>query len=246
MKRIEPTYIEIEGHPIPAKVYLENRNNVRVSIGKTAAFLRMPIQLNKKEVKNQLGWFQRWVEAQFQNNDDLKNRFFPKSYQTGDILKVGERTYTLIINHENRSTSSAKLIKDGQIQLKLNKDLNSIQRSKSIKTLLSRIVGQDFRGEITLRVLELNAKYFRKDIKSVNLKYNSSNWGSCSSKSNINLSTRLLFAPSDVVDYVIVHELTHLIEMNHSQKFWDLVKAVMPNYKQKEKWLKEHGKFCDF
>jgi len=69
---------------------------------------------------------------------------------------------------------------------------------------------------------------------------------SCSSKSNINLSTRLLFAPSDVIDYVIVHELTHLIEMNHSQKFWNLVKSVMPNYKQKEKWLKEYGKLCDF
>ncbi len=245
MKRIEPTYIKIDGHSVPAKVYLENRNNVRVSIGKTAAFLRMPRQLNKKEVKNQLGWFQRWVEAQFNSNEDLKNRFFPKSYQTGDILKVGERTYTLVVNHESRSTSSAKL-KDGQIQLKLNKDLTSIQLSKSIKTLLSRVIGQDFKKDITNRVLEINERYFKKDIKSVNLKYNSSNWGSCSSKSNINLSTRLLFAPSDVIDYVIVHELTHLIEMNHSQKFWNLVKSVMPNYKQKEKWLKEYGKLCDF
>ena len=245
MKRIEPTYLEIDGHQIPAKVYLENRNNVRVSIGKTAAFLRMPRQLNKKEVKNQLGWFQRWVKSQFNDNEDLKTRFFPKSYQTGDILKVGERIYTLVVNHEDRSTSSAKL-KNGQIQLKLSNNLNSIQLSKSIKTLLSRVVGQDFKKDITKRVLEVNEQFFKKDIKSVNLKYNSSNWGSCSSKSNINLSTRLLFAPSDVIDYVIVHELTHLIEMNHSQKFWNLVKSVMPDYKQKEKWLKEYGKLCDF
>ncbi len=245
MKRIEPTYIEIDGHPVPAKVYLENRNNVRVSVGKTAVFLRMPSALNKKEAKNQLGWFQRWVKAQFKENEHLKSRFFPKLYQTGDVLKVGERTYTLIVNHEDRSTSAAKL-KNGQIQLKLNKDLNSMQLSKSIKTLLSRVIGKDFKKEITKRVLEINEQFFKKDIKSVNLKYNSSNWGSCSSKSNINLSTRLLFAPSDVIDYVIVHELTHLIEMNHSQKFWNLVKSVMPNYKQKEKWLKEYGKLCDF
>jgi predicted metal-dependent hydrolase len=66
--------------------------------------------------------------------------------------------------------------------------------------------------------------YFQKPIKSVNLKYNLSNWGSCSTKGNINLSTRLLFAPDDVIDYVIIHELAHLLEMNHSPHFWAIVK----------------------
>ena len=245
MTRIEPTYLTIEGHSIPAKVYLENRNNVRVSIGKTAAFLRMPSYFNKKQAKSQIGWFQRWVQAQFETNEQLKVRFFPKIYKTGDILTVGDRSYTLVVNYSDRSTSSAKL-KNGQIQIKMNQSLDSNQQTKAFKTLLSRVVAQDYKGAITMRVLELNAQFFKKDIKSVNLKYNSSNWGSCSSKSNINLSTRLLFAPQEVIDYVIVHELTHLIEMNHSPKFWNLVKSVMPNYKQQEKWLKENGKLCDF
>ena len=73
------------------------------------------------------------------------------------------------------------------------------------------------------------------------MKYNHSNWGSCSSKGNINLSTRLLFAPDDVIDYVIIHELAHRIEMNHSPRFWKLVSDAMPDYKEKEKWLKVHG-----
>lgn len=93
---------------------------------------------------------------------------------------------------------------------------------------------------------ELNQIHFQKDFKSVNLKYNSSNWGSCSTRGNINLSTRLLFAPDTVIDYVIIHELTHLIEMNHSPKFWQLVKGAMPDYKEKEKWLKVNGSQCDF
>ncbi len=194
---------------------------------------------------SQIGWFQRWVKAQFDANEQLKARFFPKSYTTGDTLQVGERTYELVVEKEKRSTSTANL-KNGIIRLKMNKDLTSMQLSKSIKTLLSRVIGKDHKAAITKRVLELNKEFFQKDIKSVNLKYNSSNWGSCSTKNNINLSTRLLFAPPAVIDYVIIHELTHLIEMNHSTKFWNIVKSIMPDYKQKEKWLKKNGKFCDF
>jgi len=66
-------------------------------------------------------------------------------------------------------------------------------------------------------------------------------WGSCSSKRNLNFSYRLILAPKEAVDYVIVHELCHLRQMNHSKKFWDEVGKIMPNYKLQEKWLKQHG-----
>lgn len=64
-------------------------------------------------------------------------------------------------------------------------------------------------------------------------------WGSCSAKGNINFTYRLLFAPEEVIDYVIVHELAHLKEMNHSQRFWDIVKDTMPDYKDRRGWLRE-------
>lgn len=245
MKKLQTTILQINGQPVPAKVYQENRNNVRVSIGKTAAILRLPIQMDKKQKKNQFGWFTRWVEKQFEGNEALKARFFPKVYKTGDKVTVGQRTYSLVVNYEDRKTFGANL-KNDIIYLKLVKDTHPLTLSKSIKTLLSRVIGKHFHAEISQRVQTINKQHFQKDIKSVNLKYNSSNWGSCSTKGNINLSTRLLFAPSDVIDYVIVHELTHLIEMNHSSRFWKIVKDVMPNYKEKEKWLKVNGPKCDF
>lgn len=245
MKKLQSTFIEIEGQSIPAKIYQENRTNVRVSIGKTAAILRLPIQMDKKQKKNQFGWFTRWVEKQFANNEALRRRFFPKNYKTGDKLIVGNRSYQLVITYEDRKTYGANL-KDNLIHLKLVNGAHPLAINKSIKTLLSRVVGKHFRPAITQRVHELNQLHFQKEVKSVNLKYNSSNWGSCSTRGNINISTRLLFAPNDVIDYVIIHELTHLIEMNHSPKFWKLVKQVMPNYKEKEKWLKTNGSTCDF
>lgn len=71
-------------------------------------------------------------------------------------------------------------------------------------------------------------------------------WGSCSSRGVINFNWRLIGAPLDVVDYIIVHELAHLKFMNHGAHFWGLVETQIPTYNQAEKWLKDRGQSLDF
>ena len=66
-------------------------------------------------------------------------------------------------------------------------------------------------------------------------------WGSCSSKGNLNFNCLLMLAPTQVVDYVVVHELCHRLHMNHSAAFWEAVAKYMPDYIQWRKWLKDHG-----
>jgi len=63
-------------------------------------------------------------------------------------------------------------------------------------------------------------------------------WGSCSSKGNLNFNCLLMLAPPDILDYVVVHELCHRKEMNHSPKFWAEVAKVIPDYKERQKWLR--------
>lgn len=66
-------------------------------------------------------------------------------------------------------------------------------------------------------------------------------WGSCSSKKNLNFNCLLMLTPPEVQNYVIVHELAHLKEMNHSSRFWAEVEKVLPDYRQRRKWLKTNG-----
>ena len=66
-------------------------------------------------------------------------------------------------------------------------------------------------------------------------------WGSCSSKHNLNFNWKLIMAPPEALDYVVVHELCHLHEFNHSPRFWAQVGSVMPDYEIWKKWLKAHG-----
>ena len=66
-------------------------------------------------------------------------------------------------------------------------------------------------------------------------------WGSCSGKGNLNFNWKLIRMPAEILDYVVVHELAHRMEMNHSSRFYRIVASVLPDYKARERWLKEHG-----
>jgi predicted metal-dependent hydrolase len=66
-------------------------------------------------------------------------------------------------------------------------------------------------------------------------------WGSCSSKGNLNFNWRIVMAPLVIIDYIVVHEMCHLVHLNHSKEFWNLVGEILPDYKEMKKWLKING-----
>ena len=82
----------------------------------------------------------------------------------------------------------------------------------------------------------MNVSYVRITIRN-----QVSRWGSCSTKGNLNFTGLLMLTPPEVIDYVVVHELCHLKEMNHSKKFWAEMEKMIPNYKEQKKWLKDNG-----
>jgi predicted metal-dependent hydrolase len=128
------------------------------------------------------------------------------------------------------------------IILELTKLADQANKSKAVRSLLSRLSANKYLPEITNRVHELNDLHFRQSINDVKLRLTQSRWGSCSSSGNINLSSRLLLVPPAVRDSVIIHELAHRIEMNHGSRFWKLVYDAMPDYETHHSFLDTHGK----
>ena len=79
------------------------------------------------------------------------------------------------------------------------------------------------------------------DYGKITIKDTKSRWGRCSYQGNLNFCWRLILAPEEVLDYIVVHELCHRLEMNHSARFWAEVKRVLPEYEKSKEWLKENG-----
>ncbi len=93
---------------------------------------------------------------------------------------------------------------------------------------------------IYLERIEYYQKIIKEPFGQVRIKEQKSCYGSCSSKRNLNFNWKCVLGPIEVLDYIVVHELCHLKELNHSKRFWKEVESVMPNYQIYKKWLKDH------
>ncbi len=237
--------LENIGAEVPVQVRRGRRANASINVRADGAILRLPLQLPPAEEERLWRWAKSALCNLLDNRPELLEAFCTKPYADGDILQVGQRQYVLHIEAHSGTRHSAR-IHGSAIFLKLADKDQGLALQQSIRTLLSRIIAKDQLPALTRRVFELNALHFRQQVKSVRLRYNRSSWGTCSRGQNLTFSTRLLFAPSEVQDYVIIHELAHLIEFNHSPKFWKLVADADPQYKQHARWLKEHGSRCKF
>ena len=95
-------------------------------------------------------------------------------------------------------------------------------------------------GELPPQLLSLAARH-GLSVTRVTIRDQRSRWGSCSPKGHIALNFRLLTMPPDVREYILVHELMHLKEPNHSRRFWRAVEAAFPRFREAERWLRKHG-----
>lgn len=89
--------------------------------------------------------------------------------------------------------------------------------------------------------LPLFASVMGVSYERVSIRDQRTRWGSCSGKGNLNFNWKLSLVPDEILDYVVVHELAHRIEMNHSANFWREVEKILPDYREQRMWLKENG-----
>lgn len=120
------------------------------------------------------------------------------------------------------------------------------ERREGLKTIEKLSVTEIHKlADLALKVISMKVKHYaglmNVQYGRITIRNQKTRWGSCSSKGNLNFNCLLMLAPDEVVDYVVIHELCHLIEMNHSKAFWKQVEQVMPDYKKHRKWLKDHG-----
>ncbi|WP_043932509.1 M48 family metallopeptidase [Bacillus sp. EB01] len=114
------------------------------------------------------------------------------------------------------------------------------QNDESIKQALKRFYYQQCKS-----LVEKRDKFYQSEFKtkprSIRITDSKTNWGTCDSMRNLTFNWKLSMAPMEVIDYVVVHEMCHMMHMNHDRSFWRLVGKIMPEYEQHERWLAVSG-----
>lgn len=138
-----------------------------------------------------------------------------------------------------------EVVKTGLAEIKFARRflIPATQTSKRTEALREWYIGKA-KEKIIPRVKQ-HARQLGVDVAEVKIVDNRYRWGSCTLNNNVNFNWRLIKAPMFVIDYVIVHELAHLIEANHTPRFWSIIRAQAPTTDKAKAWLKEHGQLLE-
>ena len=191
----------------------------------------VPRKYTPKQVEDILVQKSRWILRHLNGGKPLQMPLFKPSPGHGDSLPYLGKTIEIVVTAESGQYPAARLT-DGRLLISLTSGANT-----------ASLLEKWFRAQAKL-VFTQKADTFKVvmglSYNAILIRGQKTRWGSCSPRGNITLNWKLLIAPPEIVDYVIIHELAHRKYMNHSRRFWQFVERHCPRWKECRKWLVKH------
>ncbi len=184
-----------------------------------------------------LNEYSDWIIHRLRKLENKPRAFPPRSFTSGAPFPYLGELHTLTVQPSPDNLGHVAL-RDGELQVALAPDV--INSEIYVRALLQLWYRDRARAEIVPRVHRY-ANEMGVVFNRISIKDQRTVWGSCSRKKNLNFNYRLVMAPEAVLEYIIVHELSHLKEPNHSPRFWETVEGVLPDYRAHRKWIKAYG-----
>tara|TARA_B110000196_G_C21145128_1_gene666155 strand:- start:1463 stop:2176 length:714 start_codon:yes stop_codon:yes gene_type:complete len=206
--------------------------SISIKIDKNNIKIIAPFFLSNKKVDEFIKKKNNWIKKQILIQSNIQP-LIKKEYRSGEKFEYLGQSYAL------------KVIKGINYSVKIENDLlitivKDIENTIKIKRLIKKWFHEQSNYYFKEKTI-FYAKMNNLNVKSIKVREYKSRWGSCSIEGNITFNWKLIMAPPKIIEYVIIHELIHLKEHNHSPKYWTYVKALYPNIDEAKKWLTYNG-----
>jgi predicted metal-dependent hydrolase len=210
------------------KIIRSKRRTIALVITKDATLevrapLRAPLELIKQFVAKKRSWIEKKIDLMSKR----RKRILPKEFVDGEEFMYEGNIFKLQAGDCKEISMFDVLYFPRKFLPQAKRHLTIWYKNRALEKIVERV-----KHYASITQLQY------KSIKITNAKRR---WGSCSAKGSLNISWRLIMARPDILDYVVVHELVHLVEMNHSRSFWNKVQKILPDYKRHRDWLKQNG-----
>lgn len=210
-----------------ASIYVERDGQVTVIA---------PEELSDRQIEKVLEEKRRWIYKHLAEWLDLNAARVQRQYVNGEGFLYLGRSYRLKLVPRQ---AEPLLLKDGHFCLRADHRsapkaiaaFREFYRQKGLVRIGQRVAYYQTRMDLT-----------PKTIRVIDLK---NRWASCTPEGNLNFHWKSMMAPATILDYIVVHELAHLIRPNHSPAFWNEVDKVLPDYAERKEWLRVHGAGMD-
>ena len=216
------------------KVIFSKRRTATISIERDSSVLvRAPEGISTDKLDNIIEQKKLWIYEQSKEKKETSSPKMIKEFVNGEtVFYLGNRyTLDIVTSDEDFVEIDGRFITCGSTREKAKEVFINWFLNKANETIPSRV--------------DYYADRVGVDYKSISISALKYTWGSCSPSGALNFNWQLIKAPSYVIDYVIVHEVAHLLELNHTAKFWQIVKTQLPHYLKSKAWLKENGRMLE-
>ena len=224
----------MEGFPFQVEVIRTDRKrSASISLSDDLVKVIVPSTLSDNRIRDLVRKRTPWIKKKLQEQS-VRPTIPPREYVSGETVTYLGKNYRLkVLIGEQPSIK----LRRGYVEATVTK--TDIDTKNTIRSLLEhwyRSLAEKRLGEKTVRL----AGVIGVNPASVTVKNYKSRWGSCSTKGDISYNWRIILAPHSIVDYVVVHELCHMLEHNHSSKYWKHVERHVPNWRECREWLKHN------
>jgi predicted metal-dependent hydrolase len=191
----------------------------------------VPYHTPKREIERFVKEKEPWIVEKLSEKEERRKEI-EKTFLPGEKFFYLGESYPLEIGDAGN--------KGFPLKLSFGRFIIDKDHLEGARDLFIRWYKREAKEKIDERVLHLSDRLelFPKGLKITNAKYR---WGSCSRDSRLSISWKIMMAPLSVIDYVIIHELVHIKEKNHSKRFWTYLETILPDYREHRIWLKENG-----
>jgi predicted metal-dependent hydrolase len=200
----------------------------------------VPEHVTDERVREIIDSKARWIRKVIRHNLETKAAFKPKGFVTGEEFCYLGTSYKLCVQEGRSNMANMVALADGAFHVCTPSEMDPENRCEWVKAQLigwyKKRALKDLEDRVRCYEERMNVKAALIRVKSLK-----SRWGSCSSRGNLSFNWQIIMAPLKIVDYVVVHELCHLVHLDHSPKFWNLLESVLPDYQESRRWLKNNG-----
>jgi predicted metal-dependent hydrolase len=181
----------------------------------------------------------RWIAERLRALQDVNGDAHEREFVSGESFPYLGRSYRLKVIPHAKTGTSLRLLR-GRFEVIVDSALPMVERSSAIRTELRRWYRDHAAQRIPERVAIL-AQRLGLTTPPILIRDQQKRWASCDRRGQIRFNWRIIMAPMSLVDYVVAHELCHLVRRDHSATFWKLLRTVMPNYGERRERLRHEG-----
>jgi len=199
--------------------------------------LRVPRETKDKQIADLLESKWKWIITKQEEMKEKTKGFKEKEYVEGEGFLYLGQSYPIKIQEVQMNKNEKVEFQDKELVVYIKRYEEDKDYEEKMKKLLKRFYYQRCKALVSERIAYYQPN-FRVKPRGFKIANNKKTWGTCNSLRELTFNWKLVMAPIEVLDYVVVHEMCHMVHLNHDRSFWRLVGKYVPDYEQRQEWLR--------